>query len=393
MVTHPIGEEIVMPKSSRMRASWGSVSYDAKRKVGRIRYWAETPDGYRRCSKTVRGTRKDVEEARAHLMLEHGEDAPCPTVRQVWERWVRPDYVRRLESRDISKRTLAQSDSTWKVHVSPRWGDLPCDEVRVLDFQQWILDGMTLMQAKASVSLMKIILDWPMRYEFIQSNVLRTRLTMPSKTTVNKHDKGVWNLEQLGELWKHVHGSFIEPAFILSAFGSCRVGESLGPLADEVSVVEGHPVPVVTVPIVRQVESRGGVTDILKTSQSRRTVVVVGRAAEVLARLAKDASGTWLTNNGCNEFVRQSHLRKTWARLVPNEMRHPFTNLRNSWQTNMRWEVGLPQWAIEPLMGHVSQGVTGMYYDRPRVEMFVQQVVSAYAKRPYDAGWTWLDEG
>ena len=382
-----------MSKSTRRRrASWGSLQYDPKTRTARIRYWAEGPDGYRRRSKTIRNcTRKQAEAARAQLMLEHGEDAPCPTVAQVWERWVRPDYERRLEEGDLSSHSFRQFNSTWRVHVSPRWSDVPVDCVRPLDVQQWLLDGKTQSQAREASWLLKTILEWSMRYEFVQSNVLKMKYVMPSKATVSRRDKGTWSLAQMEEVWRCVHGSFIEPAFIMAAFGGCRVGESLGPMVGDVRPLDNHSVPMVAVDIVRQAKNRGGMTDTLKTDRSNRTTIIVGRAATRLVQLAESASGVWLTGDGVGGFVKQNQLSSEWERRVPDKIRHPFTNLRNSWQTNMRWEMGLPPWIIEPMMGHVGDGVTGKYYDRPQEQMFAEQLEKAYAKNQYDAKWTWLD--
>ena len=380
-----------MANTTRRRASWGSLQYDPKTRTGRIRYWADGADGYRRRSKTVRGTRRECEEARARLMLEHGDDAPCPTVAQIWERYVRPDYVRRVEDGDVSKRSLQQLDSTWRVHVEPRWSDVTVDHVRALDVQQWLLGGMTLSSAKFSLSLMRTVMDHANRYELVATNVMRNRYTMPSKSTVTKRDGGTWTLAQLGDVWRHVHDSHIEPAFLLAAFGGCRVGESLGPMADEVREVSGHPTDVATVRIVRQAQSRGGMTDRLKTEHSARSVIIVGRAATRMLELARASQGDWLTGNGVGGPVTQSQLVKTWGRLVPEDLLHPFKNLRNSWQTNMRWELGIPPWIVEPMMGHVGEGVTGRHYDRPSEEMFAKQVVEAYMTNRYDVGWTWLD--
>lgn len=81
----------------QMRSAWGSIA-EVRRGVWRIRYWAEGPDGYRRRSETVRGTRRDAVERRSALMLEHGGDAPYPTVRQCWERWCLPDIERQVET-------------------------------------------------------------------------------------------------------------------------------------------------------------------------------------------------------------------------------------------------------------------------------------------------------
>ena len=90
----------------KRRSAWASVTELEKGQRYRIRYWAKGSDGqYRRRSETVRGTAMDAERRRAELMLDHSEDAPCPTVGQAWERWALPDMERRVEGGDISVRT------------------------------------------------------------------------------------------------------------------------------------------------------------------------------------------------------------------------------------------------------------------------------------------------
>lgn len=69
-----------------------------------------------------------------------------------------------------------------------------------------------------------------------------------------------------------------------------------------------------------------------------------------------------------------------WARFGE----HPFRNLRNSWETWMRWEVGVAPWAIEVAMGHKLGGVTGRYYDRPTDEVVAAVFADAYRSRPWD---------
>lgn len=46
-----------MPRRA-MRSDWGSVQEIDRVRRYRLRFWAETPEGYKRCSETVRGTRR-----------------------------------------------------------------------------------------------------------------------------------------------------------------------------------------------------------------------------------------------------------------------------------------------------------------------------------------------
>lgn len=373
-----------MPRGKKRRAAWGSIA-SAGDGVWRLRYWATDATGvYRRLSETVYGTRKDAERRRAELMLEHSEDAPCPTVGQAWERWAWPDLERRFEGGDVSLNTMRQYKSAWARHVAPTWADVPLDAVRPLTVQQWLY-GLGRTQAEQGTKLLSKVMDYAVRYEVVPHNPMRERYVMPSKSTVDAQDAGVWALAELGPLWASLRGQWLEPAFLLAAFGGLRVGESLGPLASEVELRDVGGVPVALVPVVRQVGASGEATGRLKTPQSERTAVIAGRAALRLAELAGAAPAGWpLTNDGLGGFQSQRRLGRAWEALGAE---HPFRNLRNSWQTWMRWELRVPPYLIEPMMGHRVAGVTGAHYDRPAADMFAEVVADAYRARPWDADW------
>jgi len=381
---------IPMAKRSRKRAAWGALTQvDAS--TWRIRYWSSGPDGYRRRSKTVRGTRKDAERVRAELMLAHGEDAPCLTVGEAWERWYEPDLVRAVDEGEASPQTLAQYRSAWRNHVAPTWADVPCDSVRPLAVQQWIT-SLGHSQAVAGKALFQRVMDYAVRYECVVSNPLRERYVMPPKSTVRRRDEGVWTLDELGEVWRAVHGQWFEAAFLLAAFGGLRVGEAMGVTAADVRAVVARGQPVTLVRVARQVANRGEVTETLKNEQSRRVVAIPGRAGARLLALAGSCDG-YLSGDGMGGHSTQRRMAAQWEReVLPSlrpELRHPFKNLRNSWQTNCRWSLGLPPWLIEPMMGHVGEGVTGRHYDRPQADMFADAMADAYAAHTFDAGWTW----
>lgn len=369
---------------SKRRSTWGSITYDPKARVGRIRYWAKDSDGiYRRMSKTVHGSMKDVEHARSELMVAHDSERPCPTVGFVWETWALPTFERRVEDGDMARQTVTQYMSGWRRHAAPRWGDVPCDHVRPLDVQTW-LDGMGHNEALSALKVLKPTMDIAVRYEVTQSNPFRERYLLPSKSGVQTRDKGVWTLDELGEVWRSVYGSWIEPAFLLSAFGGLRVGEALGVRGEDVVPGEAS-----IVQVRRQISNRGAKpTERLKTSQSRRDVPVPGRAGERIAELA--AGGGWLTNDGLGNPQNRYRLGRAWDSLVPDNLRHPFRNLRNSYETNMRWALRLHPWVVEPLLGHAGKEVTGVFYDRPSTEMLTRVVLEAYEEFRFDEGWDWV---
>lgn len=373
-----------MPRRKR-RSAWASITEVRRGEVYRIRYWAKGSDGqYRRRSKTVRGTRLDAEKVRSELMLDHSEDAPCPTVAQAWEKWVLPTYEQRHERGDMSSATLYRYQKVYASNVEPTWASVPLDSVRPLRVQQWI-SGMPLSTAKIAVVVLSAIMDAAVRYECVNHNPMREKYLMPSPSTVKRRDGGVWSLAELGELWARICGEWWEPAFVLAAFGSCRVGEALGVQAGDVErrMVDG--VPLALVRIERQVPPVGAPVDRLKTAQSRRTVVIAGKPALRLADIAESMPTDWyLTHDGMGKWSGQSRLNDSWNALG---LGRPFKNLRNSWQTWMRWEAKVQPFFIEPMMGHKGADVTGRHYDKPTADLFAEVVAEAYRARPWDAEW------
>ena len=374
-----------MPRKRRQtRAAWASIAQVDEGRY-RIRYWGKGAGGtYRRMSRTVRGSRMDAERVRSELMLEHSEDAPCPTVQQAWERWVLPDLERRVEGEDISVRTMTAYRRAWDADVSPRWGAVQCDAVRPLDVQQWLLE-LGLSQAKRALQILTLVLDYAVRYELTDHNSARERYIMPSKATVRQRDKGVWTLDELGEVWRVVRSDarWMEPAFLIAAFGGARVSESVGVLAGEVERMDIDGVPLALIPIVRQVTKETGVSDRLKTEGSRRTAIVPGRAALALLDAAAALPADWpLTHDGAGGWTSRDRLNRAWRNDVlpalPEDQRHIFQNLRNSWQTNCRWTLGMAPYYVEALMGHAGKGVTNKYYDRPSIEMMERAVANAW---------------
>lgn len=375
-----------MPR--RKRAAWGSLT-KVDDGTWRIRFWGKGPDGqYRRRSCTVRGTRKDAERRRAELMLAHSDDAPCPTVGDVWRSYALPDMERRIESGDLALSTSKQYRSAWNAHVAPVWGSVQCDAVRPLAVQQWLYD-LPLNAATQGLKILRMLLDYAVRYELVTHNVAREKYLMPSKSTVQGHSAAIWSLDELGAMWQYVYGEWWEAAFLLAGFGGMRVGEALGVRSEDVSATIINGVDIAMVSVQRQV-AKEGVTDQLKTEHSRRTVAIPGRAGSRIAQLASERDG-WLTGDGFGGPTKRNRLMYAWnAMLDAAKMEHvPFRNLRNSWQTNMRWQMKLPPYIIEPILGHVGQGVTGQYYDRPSADMFAHAIADAYAANPYDKGWTW----
>lgn len=372
-----------MPRC-RMRSSWGNVT-EERRGVWRLRYWAETPEGYRRCSETVRGTRKQAEDRLAQLRIDHSADAPAPTVGQVWSRWYLPDLQRQVIEGDRAKGTLLAYEGSWRKHIAPRWADVPVDQIQALFVQQW-LSSLGYSAANSSLAVLRPLIDYAVRYGCCETNVFRVKYVMPSKSSVAHMDTGIWTLPEMGKLWSSIHGEWFEGAFLLAGFCGLRVGESLGVRVEDIEDVSSD-IPLALVHVQRQVlNSNSAISETLKNPQSVRVVPVAGKVAQAL--LSWNSGSAWVTTDGLGSYETQSRLNTAWRELLAgSELHHPFRNLRNSYQTWMRWDMRIAPYFIETMMGHKVAGVTGEHYDRPVGEMLSEVVADAYRAHPFDATW------
>ena len=277
--------------------------------------------------------------------------------------------------------------SKWRVHVAPRWAPVRCDEVRALDIQAW-LDGKTEKPAQDSLAMLRQILDFATLYEVIPVNVARRPYRIP--TAHEDRSDGAFTLAELDRIATAARGLYCEAAILLMCFGSCRVGESLAVRVGEVSRVSSHGLDLTTASIVRQMNSDATLSEDgrLKNRQSVRAVVVPppwGDRLWGLAEAAQGAGDAWLCDGGHGRPASQYNLRNDWRRAVVAAglpYRQPRA-ARRSWETYMRWEMGVEQSRIEQMMGHALPGVTGAHYDRPSSQAFVDVVAEAFARKPF----------
>ena len=375
-----------MAKHTRQRDEWGSITFEyrGRRDAHRIRYWAKDPKTgeMRRMSEVVRGSRKDARERRAQLRVEHSADAPRPTVGEVWEQIVLPGYEQRVANGTMAPNTLGFYRGNWKNHIAPRWADVPVDAVRPLEVQQWLTQCPQAL--KSANTLLSAIMERAVAFEMVESNPMDVKYVVPD--VVERKERVRLTSAQLRDVWCSCAGEWPEAAILLMAFGSCRLGESLGVLAEECEYVDG----VFLAPVKRQVPPTGSrVTDRLKNRFSYRTVAVPGKAAKRLWQLCQQVGHGPLTHDGAGGWSQQQRLKRyvlghEWPEGIPH---FSCRDLRPSWQTMARWEWGLPPWLTERMMGHVGEGVTGQHYDRPEAEEFRIAVSEAYASKPFDADW------
>lgn len=365
-----------MPRKTR--SSWGS-NEPAGPGKRRIRYWADKHDGrgYRRCSETVRGSRRDADLVLAQRQVEHSSDAPVPTLKQAYEMWWLPEFRDAIARGDVKENTLYTYESRWRVHIEPTFGKMPVTDIRPLAMQDWLLK-MTSSNAKQCVRMLRQILDTCVRYEVMPTNPARADFRLPRASS--RQPDGVLTYEQRGSVLEELRGTCAYLPAVLCAVGSCRVGESLGPRVDlgEVRRVDRPGMVLAAIDIRRQSSVDGTVVEHLKNRHSVRTVIVPEPwSLDVLA-----ATGPLLCDRGDGMapyyFQLRDELEHACASLgIP---RMPFKNLRNSWRTICRWELGMDEDYLEKMMGHAGRNVGEVHYDRPEEDVFADKVWEAYVR-------------
>ena len=373
-----------MPRKHRRRgrSHWGS-NDPAGPGRRRLRYWADLHDGrgYVRHSKTISGTAEDGWLELDRLHLAHSEDRPCPTLRQAYETWWLPDLMDRYERGEASKSTVANYRSRWERHVDPSFGGSTVGDIRPLDIQTWLLSGMTATMASASLRLLRQILDMCVRYEIIDHNPADGRYRMPHGVE-RAHNKSVLTLDETVRAVEAARGTVAYIPAVLCGMASCRPGEALGPLRAEVHEIVSGGMTLAVVDLTRQVDESGEVIEGLKTDKSARPVVV----PEPWSRDVLAVDTEWLCDNGLGDPVSRWSVREAWlealsrAGLPPT----PLRNLRNSWRTYMRWELGVAEDMLEAMMGHVGRNVGEIHYDRPQAEVFAATVADAWMRYRVD---------
>lgn len=384
----------IMPR--KMRSTWGS-NQPARRKGYRyLRFTADIGDGrgWTRHRLTFRGTKREGDEELRRLWKRYVDDANPSTKRkaqrmtvtQAYERLWLPDADDRVVKGTLKQQSIRQYRSVWNKHILPRWGDALIDEIRPADMQDWLLS-----LGKSASSNSAMLLRQAVQLARIYGGVMADPMSPDYRTSKEQNDQDgyVWTLPELRAIWSEVRGRWpLCVTFSLIAFGSCRIGESLGPKPEDVREVTANGMTIAAVHIVRQINNQGKVDDSLKNGWSPRWVVVPEPMSAYVLEAAASGYG-WLTDNGVGGYVSQKTLTSHWKAFLDEAgmEQHPMKNLRKSWRTFMAWDADIEDWKLEKMMGHTVKGTTPKYYDKPTVEMFADTLSDAFQKHGITDGW------
>lgn len=366
-----------MPRKQRRR-TWGSITTVTRGK--HVLRWVEnTPEGRKRRSRTFYGTYKEASAELARIRVRVGDDAPVPTLGEVYSMWWKPSIDERLAAGSLAPNTHANYARSWARSCAPKWANTPVDSVRPLDVQKW-LDGMTYGNASIGMVVMKQLADVAVKYEVADANKFKLGYTMPTHKE-RPRSKDVYCLDEAASMLDRLRGSRIEAAYILAAFGSCRTGEALAVRVPQVRAVESHGIALAVATVDDQMTDALELSGRTKTAQSARAVVIPPPYSTRLLEIADErrAFGTeWLCDKGDGTPMGKKALHAEWTKLAGSD-RIPFANLRNSWRTFAQAEWGMDYDLLEVLMGHVLPGVTGRHYLRMSEVQIVEQFAATYS--------------
>ena len=374
-----------MPRR-KQRRSWGCVTEVARGKKYVLR-WQDPSKKCGRATETVHGTYREacnrLDAIHAEKMAE-GYTRPYTTIGDVYERFVLPDYRKRLEMGKVKARSLEMYEAAWHRDASPRWADADVNAVKAIDVQNWLMT-LTKSRANLAMTVLKKAGDFAVSYEIAGRNVFRAKYLMPAN--VNEHSKRVYDEAEARRILSIVEGTRIEAPYILMAFGSCRTGESLGFRASEIERYESAGRVFAAAKVERRMEQTGSLPmpdGDLKTAESRRVVVVPPPYGERLLAIAerKRAEGIeWLCDRGDGLPMDKNAAAQAWRAAVPEEDRVPMQNLRASWRTMAAMEWGVSSDLLEILMGHRLPGVTGRHYLRPSDEQIIERFAAEFLSK------------
>lgn len=356
-----------MPR--KMRSSFGCVQRLGRDRY-RLRWWVDTPDGRKRRTETVRGTRREAERRMAEVRAAT-EERPAPTIGELWEGYELPHLKSRLELGRISPRTFQAYTRRWEADVAPRWADIPADQARPSDIQAWLLT-MTKSMGELSKAVLSLVFERGVLMDLVTANPCARRYDYGEKTS---REKAVYSMGELDEVWRAVRGTVAEAPFLLSAFAGLRVGEACGMMRADVEPREG----CCALHVRRQLLPTGEVSDRLKTRGSERTAVILDPWA---TRLLEISGETYLNEDRDGTPIHRRTVADNWKKAL-ERAGLPYRSmqcLRPSYQTNMHW-AGVPIEQTSRLLGHASKEMTLANYDRPTDEQLINVLLSCNAQK------------
>lgn len=323
----------------------------------------------RRLVKTVRGSLKDAERARAKLLTDVGRgDVVCDVIemKEFWEDHYLPYANKRLRAGTVFGYT-----KKYKQYIEPRFGNMLLSQIEPIVIDRWLDDLGTDTKRFEAFKMLRQLLSRAVRWNLLTSNPC-DRVEVPNKPTYRPE---VLTAEEVRIYLEHFRDSPVEAGVLIALGGGLRRSEIVA-LDWEDITSDG----IVTVD--NAITSIGGEAkdDKPKTEFSNRRVHLPKFVTKRLNELR--SKGPILQNSKGERMHPEkfSHLYAQRRNTLPEGVKRiPLKNLRHTSLT-MAIESGVDLLAVSRRAGHSNVSITSAYYVRPheRVDAAAADAMDAF---------------
>lgn len=349
--------------------------------------WAEKlPSGrYRGLYRDANGKKRSVGETFTHKARAERAAAALEgksrrslygdpdAARRTWGEWADEWWP----TRHVAGSTARVDEGRRRVHLDPRWGDVPIGSIRRHDIKEWaaamVRRGVGASTAQRAVHLLSASLAGAVDAEIIEANPA-ARIMLPKGAQATERFLTKEEFAAVVDELPTTNDQLI--AYVLAYLG-LRWGEMAGLHANRLDLDRG------VLRVVETWDEKNGTITAYPKGKKVRDVPVPGWLVELLAALPEpkrgarcglvhvDGNGNPI-KNGCRSslvlttfsgtVLRNSNWADVWRAAVeradvghcrPHDLRHTYA----SWLI----QNGVPLAEVGRLMGHVSTATTAKY--------------------------------
>lgn len=342
-----------------MRSAQGGIS-----KVGANRWQVSIelpPDPAtgkrRRKFKTVRGSRKDAERAKAEMLAQMGADTGSASP------WTFGEYVEQVflpaKEREVKRLTYSGYESKLKA-ITPIIADVKLADISPAHVRK-VMGSFESPKAQASARrMLSVVFGFAVYDGQIESNPCKR--VRPPKAPC--YEPEVLDIDGINRYIEAFRGSIVEAAVLIAIGCGLRRGEILALDVEDIGrdgtiKVRGNYL----------YDGHGTYTDTPKSANGLRTVhmpsVLLGRLLDILPESGPVLPGK---DGGRMHPDALTHaFEKVVDELPDGVPRIPFKNLRHTSLT-LAYDSGADLLAVSTRAGHSGTGITSRYYVRPKGE-------------------------
>lgn len=280
----------------------------------------------------------------------------------------------------LSPSTVASYESTWRLHINPKFGDWEIETIRVRDINLWLTTFDTAGAARKSFKILRQIINASIADEVYSDAVAEPKFRAVRQPKVHPREKPrSMTPKEINKLLRAVYGWTYESTVICGVWLGLRRSEQCGLQWRDINLKTG----VVIIRRGLQVVDREVIVTEVKTHRSLRPNVLPKVAIERLREIKRKINPKptdWLLNDPNPE----TYARKLKAYTKSQGIYCPAPKFfRHNYSTNMH-KIGVPDIDIQYALGHEEFSTTANNYMvldtdimRRNVRKFEREVLKA----------------